>query len=90
MTKACCKRREAAEARVKVLEEALARLEGDKWGDEPDDFTEAIHAAHPVMSGNYEHLATAMDLVGNRRSKASLVLLVNYLLTRAARNQEEK
>jgi hypothetical protein len=46
-----------------------------------DDFlTPHIKAANPVSSGSFKTYALAQDLVSNRHSKGSLVLLVNYLL----------
>ena len=53
-----------------------------EWGDKPDEWTESIHAAHPTRSGSHDEYGVAMQMVGNRHSKAALVLLVNWLLVR--------
>lgn len=53
------------------------------WGDDvEDEWTEAIKAAHPTRNGSHETYATAMRMVGARRSKGALVELVNWLLQR--------
>lgn len=52
----------------------------DPWDDTEDEWTERIKAAHPSRSGSHEEYATAMRMVGNRRSKGALVELVNWLL----------
>ena len=49
------------------------------WTDRDDDLTPAIKADFK-SEGFYERHARAMDLVGNRHSKAALVSLVAYLL----------
>jgi hypothetical protein len=53
-----------------------------EWCDKPDEWTEVIHAAYPTRSGSHDEYGTAMQMVGNRYSKASLVALVNWLLVR--------
>jgi hypothetical protein len=50
------------------------------WEDREDDLTPAIDAAHPMRTGDHATYERAVDLVGNRHSKQSLVALVNYLL----------
>ena len=55
---------------------------GTTWEDQDDEWTDRIKAAHPSRSGSHEDYATAMRMVGARRSKGALVELVNYLLQR--------
>jgi hypothetical protein len=55
------------------------------WKDRPDEWTDAILAAHPVNSTDPERhnrFALAMKMVGNRHGKYELVGLVHWLLTR--------
>lgn len=54
------------------------------WDDADDQWTAEIKAAHPVRSESHETYATAMKMVGTRRSKGALVALVNWLLIRIA------
>jgi hypothetical protein len=54
----------------------------ESWGDVTDEFTEAINAAHPCETENYEDYAKAHSMVSNRHSKSALVDLVNWLLVR--------
>lgn len=68
-------------------DEALAKLkEMESWSDDdrplPED--EQIRAAYPTRSGSHETYAEATRFVGAKRSKASLVALVNWLLVREA------
>jgi hypothetical protein len=55
------------------------------WDDVDDEWTEAILAAHPVHSGAHDEWVVAMQMVGHRRSKYELVMLVNWLLVERAR-----
>lgn len=55
----------------------------DWHDDKPDQWTPLILAAHPMKTGAHEHYATALEMVGNRRSKSELVALVCWLLQRA-------
>lgn len=55
--------------------------------DKDDDLTDAINAAHPVVSKRYDTYQRATELVSNRHSKAALVNLVNYLLIEAGRER---
>jgi hypothetical protein len=70
---------------------ALTRLDfcsGDDlniWDDKPDEWTPEIEEAFPTRSGSHEAYATAMRMVGSRRSKGALVALVNWLLVRIER-----
>lgn len=50
------------------------------WQDTEDEWSDAINAAHPMCNGSHETYAIAMQMVGNRHSKAALVELVNWLL----------
>ena len=50
------------------------------WEDRPDEWTEAIQAAHPARSESHDEYGTAMRMVGNRHGKHELVALVNWLL----------
>jgi len=80
---ALVKRAEAAEARVRELEtEQSILLEGD-WLDKPIPEDNAIDSAFPTISKRHDLYAHAMRMVGARRSKGSLVALVNWLLVRA-------
>jgi hypothetical protein len=72
---------------------ALTRLDacsGDDpniWDDKPDEWTPEIEKAFPTRSESHEEYATAMRMVGNRRSKGALVALVNWLLVRLERKE---
>ena len=50
------------------------------WEDAEDQWTSSISEAHPTRSGSHESYAMAMEMVGHRRSKSSLVALVSWLL----------
>ena len=52
--------------------------------DSPLPEDDAIALAHPLRSGRHDLYTEAMRLVGARRSKASLVELVCWLLLRVA------
>lgn len=52
-------------------------------GDREDQWTDAIIAAHPMETGDHKTWEMAMEMVGNRHSKGSLVELVNWLLKEA-------
>lgn len=65
------------------------------WDDKPDEWSAAIEAAHPIRSKAHDAYATAMKMVGNRRSKGALVDLVCWLLQqhdarREARREVQK
>lgn len=56
--------------------------------DREDEWTATIRAAHPMQSSDpkrHDHYQTAMDMVRNRRSKAALVDLVCWLVSRATK-----
>lgn len=62
------------------------------WGDKPLPEDVPIDAAMPPATGRHDLYWDAMRLVGARRSKGSLVALVNWLLARvsnAERRAEE-
>jgi hypothetical protein len=60
---------------------AAEALEGRPWEDTEDEWDDAIASVHPAPgAGTHGHYATAMRMVGNRRSKGALVALVNWLL----------
>lgn len=64
-----------------TLKEALRpRSEPDCWGDRRDQWSDSIDKAHPVNSGAHDAYLIAMEMVGNRNSKAELVNLVCWLL----------
>lgn len=53
----------------------------EPWHDDkPDEWSPSIDAAHPMKSGAHDAYATAMKMVGNRKSKGALVELVCWLL----------
>lgn len=52
--------------------------------DREDQWSERIAEAHPMRLGNSATYALAEEMVANRRSKKSLVELVNWLLMGAA------
>jgi len=75
--------------RLKALEESLlastATTDSDAWIDAKDEWSEAIHEAHPTRSESHEQYATAMKMVTNRYSKGAIVALINWLLVRNAK-----
>ena len=72
-----------------VLDELRARASAETWEDVSDEWTEAIGAAHPARSDSHEEYGVAMKMVGHRRSKGTLVALVNWLLVRLRRAGKE-
>lgn len=50
------------------------------WGDKADEWSTRITAAHPMETDDHDTYMVAMQMVGNRHSKAALVELVNWLL----------
>jgi hypothetical protein len=73
----------AAEKRWHLLDDFPKEKQfppGDTWEDGEDEYSPAIHEAYPPRYGQHEHYATAMRMVGKRRSKGSLVALVTWLL----------
>jgi len=59
------------------------RVDALAWDDtDADEWSEAIDAAFPTRSGSHDEYEIAMRMVGARRSKGSLVALVNWLLVR--------
>jgi hypothetical protein len=59
---------------------ATATTDADAWIDAKDEWSEAIHEAHPTRSGSHEQYGTAMKMVTNRYSKGAIVSLINWLL----------
>ena len=53
------------------------------WSDEKDEWSELIKEAHPIHTGAHAEYEIASRMVGHRRSKVSLVELVNWLLVRS-------
>ena len=51
--------------------------------------TPAIEAAHPTTTGDHDTYAQAIELVGNRHSKQSLVAMTNYHLVTIRQQQAE-
>jgi hypothetical protein len=75
---------EAADA-LEQARAALSQQAEPEWHDEKSDqWTAEIEAAHPVNTKAHDAYGTAMQMVGNRRSKRALVNLVCWLLQRAA------
>lgn len=74
--------RDEVNKKVDEIFDALgfAPLVEKDWADTDDDLTEVINDAHPIETEDYELYTEAMRLIGNRHSKGSLVMLVNYLL----------
>lgn len=60
------------------------------WADQPLPEDEAILAAHPVNTGRHDIYLEAMRLVGAKRSKGALVLLVNWLLARVEAGEKDQ
>lgn len=52
----------------------------DEDGDRRDRWSERIDATHPMKNGDHKRYIIAMEMVGNRHTKHSLVELVNWLL----------
>lgn len=62
------------------------------WGDKPDQFSERVSAAHPVICTDDDRHARyelAMEMIHSRHSKYALVDLVNWLLTKWPELQAE-
>ena len=59
------------------------------WEVVTDEWSEDIHAAFPTRSDSHEEYATAMQMVGHRHSKGALVALVNWLLVRLRKADDE-
>jgi len=55
------------------------------WDDYPLPEDKEIEAAHPLHTGRHDLYAEAMRLVGAKRSKGALVELVNWLLYKNVR-----
>jgi hypothetical protein len=73
-------------ARLSAAEAEIARRDAvaqASWGDQKDEHTEAIRAAHPTRTDDFETYDTALAMIGTRHGKYELVNLVNWLLARA-------
>jgi len=70
------------ESLLEIIQETHHIVPKDEieWKDREDELTESINDAHPCETEDYDTYDKAMRLVGNRYSKQSLVMLVNYLL----------
>ncbi len=55
-------------------------IEESPWKDTPDQWSEAIAAAHPTKTKDFATQDIAREMVGNRHSKGALIDLVNWLL----------
>lgn len=77
-------------ARIKDLEEQLARATEWSEDDKPVPEDEAILSVHPATCENPNHdlYIEAMRLVGAKRSKYALVDLVNWLLVRLSKYEK--
>jgi hypothetical protein len=68
---------------VSCTDATVALLDTSVWCDTPDEWTEAIMAAHPAHGSEaHDTYGVAMRMVGNRHSKGELLALVNWLLVR--------
>jgi len=73
-------------SRLSAAEAEIARRDAvskASWGDQKDEHTDAIHAAHPTRTKDFETYDTALAMIGTRHGKYELVNLVNWLLVRA-------
>lgn len=72
-----------AEARAERAEAEIARRDAvaaEAWGDQRDEYSDAIAAAHPMRTQDHDTFAKALAMVGKRHGKYELVGLVNWLL----------
>ena len=68
---------------VPCTDAVVTFLASAEWADTPDEWIDAIKAAHPAHgSETHDTYGIAMRMVGNRHSKGQLVALVNWLLVR--------
>lgn len=74
-------------ALVKELDEKLTLWRS--WDNKPTPEDALIQEAFPTRSGSHEQYAEAMRLVGARHSKGALVALVNWLLLRRGRAEQQ-
>ncbi len=77
----------AAEVVTTLLDELEAALVPRGWANHPDEWSDAISAAHPTVSGSHAEYAVALQMVGNRYSKHALVELVSWLLVRVGKTE---
>ena len=72
---------QAAPARAELVAAPAAIVQPTQWRDDkPDEWTPLIDASHPMNTGAHKAYATALEMVGNRRSKDALVQLVCWLI----------
>jgi hypothetical protein len=72
---------------IEGMRAAVLAFDGP-WEDAADQWSEAIHAAHPTRSESHDEWGQAMEMVGHRHSKGELVALVNWLLLQVKRRGE--
>lgn len=78
---------ELEEARAEIAQrDAVAKA---AWGDQRDEHSDAIDAAHPCETKDFASFDTALTMVGKRRGKYELVGLVNWLLVRAQSSEAQ-
>lgn len=78
----------ASQAEVERLTNEIARRDAvakASWGDQKDQHTDAIRAAHPTYTKDFETYEAALAMVGTRHGKYELVNMANWLLARATR-----
>lgn len=86
------KRADAAEALATRLQGELDRrdaVSAAAWGDQRDEYSDAIDAAHPCETKAFETFDKALAMVSKRHGKYELVGLVNWLLADRDRLQSE-
>jgi len=71
-------------AEVRRLQKLWTWEESIRQDDKKDDYTKFTQELFPTRTGRHDLYARAMQLVGNRHSKAGLVALVNALLAERA------
>lgn len=65
-------------------------VQREAWGEEEDEHSEAIHAAHPTVTKDFDTYHVALKMIGTRRSKYALVDMANWLLARAQSAEAER
>jgi hypothetical protein len=74
---------------IDASRQLLRACQADTWEDVDDEWSESIKRAHPTRSGSHDAYSVAMKMVGHRHSKGELVSLVNWLLLRISRADDE-
>jgi len=74
-----------------ILEQGIqyGREQALAWDEKDDQWTTAIDESHPLKTKAYAAYDTAMEMVGNRRTKGSLVDLVCWLIQEKDRGREQ-